>query len=270
MTKKPATTTPELKIEYVDIESITPYINNAKQHPPEQVAQIAASIKAFGMSDVIGVDEQNTVIYGHGRLLACQKLKMKTVPIVRLNHLSVAERKAFVIAHNKLTLNSGFSNELLKIELDSLKEMNFDLGLTGFTMDEIKGLELDVPSSGSGGEGGLGDTYTKKINIPIYEPKGPKPAIEELFDLSKAEQLIKEIKASSLPDAEKIFLQFAAYRHVVFNYENIAEYYAHSDKDTQTLIENSALVIIDFDKAIENGFVKLAADIAEGYLNDSK
>lgn len=136
----------ELKIEYVDIDSILPYINNAKLHPPEQIAQIAASIKHFGFCDPIAIDESNTIIEGHGRLLAAQKLKLKTVPIIRLDHMSDADKKAYILTHNKLTLNSGFNNQLLKLELDSLKEMNFDLNLTGFSIDEISDLQIEIAS----------------------------------------------------------------------------------------------------------------------------
>ena len=99
--------------------------------------------------------------------------------------------------------------------------------------------------------------YTNKIQAPIYEPKNKKPHILELVDKSKTHRLIKEIEASSLSYEEKTFLLDAARRHNVFNYEKIADYYAHSSKEMQHLMERSALVIIDFEKAIEYGYVKL-------------
>lgn len=110
--------------------------------------------------------------------------------------------------------------------------------------------------------------YSAKITAPIYEPKGIKPHILELYDLQKSRRLNLEIKNSSLSEEEKKFLMFAATRHIVFNYQNIAEYYAHSSKEMQDLMEKSALVIIDFEKAIQLGYVKLCDEIRTQYLEE--
>lgn len=110
--------------------------------------------------------------------------------------------------------------------------------------------------------------YTSKIEAPIYEPKNVKPHILELCDKSKTHRIIKEIESSKISNDEKFFLIDAARRHNVFNYEKIADYYAHSTKEMQTLMERSGLVIIDFDKAIEYGYVKLCDDIKKQYLED--
>lgn len=110
--------------------------------------------------------------------------------------------------------------------------------------------------------------YSSKIEAPIYEPKNQKPHILELCDESKARRLIREIKASMIPDEEKEFLIKEAQRHVVFNYEKIADYYAHSSPEMQYLMEKSGLVIIDFDKAIQYGYVKLCDDIRKQYLEE--
>ena len=112
------------------------------------------------------------------------------------------------------------------------------------------------------------DDYSKKIEVPKYEPKGEKPETVELFDKEKADDFIEKIKASGISKEEKAFLFMAAYRHTKFNYKNIAEYYAHANKEMQGLMEDSALVIIDFDKAIENGYVKLSEDIANQYKTE--
>ena len=110
--------------------------------------------------------------------------------------------------------------------------------------------------------------YSSKVQAPIYEPKNKKPHVLELFDNSKTKRIIREIEASSVSDEEKDFLIEAAKRHTVFNYEKIADYYAHSSQETQALFERSALVIIDFDKAIQFGFVKLCDDIKKQYLEE--
>lgn len=110
--------------------------------------------------------------------------------------------------------------------------------------------------------------YTSKIETPIYVPKNNKPHILELCDKSKTHRLIKEIDLSSLSLEEKSFLIDAARRHNVFNYEKIADYYSHSSKEMQDLMEKSALVIIDFEKAIQLSYVKLCDDIKKQYLQE--
>jgi len=110
--------------------------------------------------------------------------------------------------------------------------------------------------------------YEKKIDSPVYEPKNEKPNVYELFDNTKTNLLINEINKSDISDDEKRFLIAAAQRHTVFNYEKIADYYAHSRPEIQNLMENSALVIIDFEKAIELGYVKLCKDIQKQYLEE--
>ena len=129
-------------------------------------------------------------------------------------------------------------------------------------MKQINLFGLD--SSAQGDE----SKYTTKIEAPVYEPKNMKPHIMELYDKSKTIRLIKEIEASNLPFEEKMFLLEAAKRHTVFNYEKIADYYAHSSPEMQKLMERSALVIIDFEKAIQLGYVRLCDDIRKQYLEE--
>lgn len=117
-------------------------------------------------------------------------------------------------------------------------------------------------------DGDEGEVYTKKIVTPIYMPRNKKPYILELFDNSKTIRLINEIKNSNISKEEERFLIEAAQRHTVFNYSKIADYYAQSPKETQYLMERSALIIIDFDKAYENGYIKLAGEVAESYLDN--
>jgi hypothetical protein len=110
--------------------------------------------------------------------------------------------------------------------------------------------------------------YSTKIEAPVYEPKNRQPYLIELFDKSKSVRLIKEIEGSELPNDEKIFLIEAARRHTVFNYEKIADYYAHATPEMQHLMERSGLVIIDFQKAIQYGYVKLCDEIRSQYLTE--
>jgi len=126
-----------LKIEYKKIKELIPYCNNSRTHSDEQVLQIASSIKEFGFTNPVLIDDQGGIIAGHGRIMAAQKLKMDEVPTITLSDLSEAQKKAYIIADNKLALNSGWNDELLKIELEQLKELDFDLGLIGFSDDEL-------------------------------------------------------------------------------------------------------------------------------------
>lgn len=130
----------DLKVEYKNIKELIPYCNNSRTHSDEQVLQIASSIKEFGFTNPVLIDGQGGIIAGHGRIMAAQKLKMDEVPTITLNDLSEAQKKAYIIADNKLALNSGWDDELLKIELEQLKELDFDLGLIGFDVDELNGV----------------------------------------------------------------------------------------------------------------------------------
>jgi hypothetical protein len=110
--------------------------------------------------------------------------------------------------------------------------------------------------------------YSSKIEAPIYEPKNKKPHLMELLENTKTKQLIREISDSEVTEEEKAFLIEAAKRHNVFNYEKIADYYAHSSETIQRLMEKSALVIIDFKKAIDSGYVKLCEEIKTQYMEE--
>jgi len=141
----------KLELEYMATEDLTPYENNAKIHTPEQIEQICASIRDFGMNDPIGiVGSDNLIVEGHGRLLACERLGIKEVPVIRLDHLSEEERKAYTLAHNKLTMNTGFDMDKLNAELQEL--VNMDMADYGFIeLDEapvdIKEDNFDVEDS---------------------------------------------------------------------------------------------------------------------------
>lgn len=125
----------ELKIEYIPTSELIPYAKNAKLHPEEQVEQIKASIREFGMNDPIAIWKNNEIIEGHGRLLACQDLGLQKVPIIRLDKLTDEERRAYMLAHNQTTMNSGWDAELLDDELKALLEEDIDMSKFGFEID---------------------------------------------------------------------------------------------------------------------------------------
>lgn len=125
------------KIELTDIESLIPYARNSRTHDDSQVAQIAASIKEFGFTNPVLIDAESGIIAGHGRVLAARKLKLTEVPCIRLGHLTETQKRAYVIADNKLAMNSGWDNEMLKLEFSELTDEGFDLDLIGFSEDEL-------------------------------------------------------------------------------------------------------------------------------------
>jgi site-specific DNA-methyltransferase (adenine-specific) len=136
---------PDYKI--AKVADLVPYARNSRTHSPAQVDKIAASIKEFGFLNPIIVDGTNGIIAGHGRVLAAQKLKLESLPVIEAGHLTDAQRKAYIIADNRLALDAGWDNDLLKIELQELNEQGFDLSLTGFNLDEI-GSFLTEPTVG--------------------------------------------------------------------------------------------------------------------------
>ncbi len=131
---------PADKVEQWPIDKLIPYAKNSRTHSEEQVAQIAASIKEWGFTTAVLVDESGSIIAGHGRLMAARKLGLTSLPVMVAKDWSDAQKRAYVIADNKLAINAGWDNDLLALELGELGDLGFDLELTGFTDEEIKAL----------------------------------------------------------------------------------------------------------------------------------
>ena len=151
----------QLKVEYLNKEQLKPYANNAKLHPAEQVQQIKKSIRDFGFDDPIAIWGDNEIVEGHGRLLAVMEMDdIKTVPVIRLDHLSEEQKKAYALVHNKLTMNSGFDFDLLRMELDSIDIDMADFGFekaTEFNEDALNEMFADAPEK---------EKEPKKIQCP--------------------------------------------------------------------------------------------------------
>src|SRR3977135_2610499 len=124
-------------IERVSVQSLRPYPRNARRHSKAQIKQIAASIERFGFSNPVLVADDGEIVAGHGRVVAAKLLGIETVPAVRLSHLSEVERRAYLIADNKLALNAGWDRDLLAIELQGLVDLDFEIELTGFSLAEV-------------------------------------------------------------------------------------------------------------------------------------
>jgi ParB-like chromosome segregation protein Spo0J len=160
-----------MKIEQIVTDKLIPYANNSRTHSEAQVAQIAASIRQFGFNNPVLIDQQSTIIAGHGRVLAALKLEMEKVPCIRLSHLNESQRKAYIIADNKIALNSGWDEELLKLELEGMTDI--DQIATGFSPEELNiifnGWQSDIDVVEKDGSNLDGILSTIKIGVSQEE-----------------------------------------------------------------------------------------------------
>jgi ParB-like chromosome segregation protein Spo0J len=157
-----------MQIQLRPIEGLIPYARNSRTHSDDQVAQIAASIREFGWTNPVLVDGANGIIAGHGRVLAARKLGMAEVPCIELAHLSEAQKKAYIIADNKLALNAGWDDELLALELGELHAADFDMALLGFDAGELSAaMGLDEELDGDAPKIDEGIDYKEKFAIIV-------------------------------------------------------------------------------------------------------
>jgi hypothetical protein len=267
-------------------ETLVAFQGTLKTLPPENAAKLRREIIEMGFSapfhvwkcvseKMSGTSVTNYVLDGHQRLVVLEGMAADgyTIPPLPVAFIEAADeaeakRKLLAIASSYGHMTPRSLAEYLEeagIEFDDAVQ-RYDLPDVDFeTMRDM----LDDEGHWAGddaGEGDAGLTYTNKVEAPVYRPTGEKPPVGKLFDLTKYRTLCTVIDAAEhLGEDEKAFLKFAASRHIVFSYQDIAEYYAHAPKETQALFEQSALVIIDFGKAIENGFVRLTKAITEAY-----
>lgn len=231
------------------IGELKPYENNPR-HNDMAVDAVAASIQQFGFKNPVIIDKDGVIVAGHTRYKAAKKLGITDIPCISADDLSDEQIKAFRLADNKTAELAEWDEDLLGKEMQGI--INIDMSQFGFSVGED---EL--------GEEMQDDKYTLKVKIPQYEITGECPEISDMLDSSKADELIQEVEAADIPEEVRGFLIQAARRHNVFNYRNIAEYYAHAEPEVQKLFEKSALVIIDVNDAIANGYVQLATDITD-------
>jgi hypothetical protein len=235
----------------LEINKLKPNKANPRIIKDKKFKKLIKSIKEFPeMLDLrpIVVDEDMTILGGNMRYKACIDAGLKEVPVTIAKGLTDAQKQEFIVKDNV-----GFGEwewDMLANEWDSVQLAEWGLDVWENQDDVIEEEE---------------ETYTRKIVAPTYEPKNKKPELEDLFNTDKADELIHKIKQAKLSEEETLFLSHCALRHTVYDYSKIADFYAHSSKEIQKLMEDSALVIIDFDKAIENGYVKLTKEIASAY-----
>lgn len=241
---------------------------NYRIHGDKNKRLIQKSLVDCGAGRSILIDKEDCIIAGNGVYEQAQELGLKVriiesdgTELIAIKRTDLktedARRKALALADNYTNDTSVFDMEAV---MDDFTPDELDLW--EFSID-VSSLDIGIESENK--ETSNNNIYTNKITTPEYLPKNEKPAISDLFNLEKFNELVSKIEISNINSEDKKFLIYAASRHIVFNYEKIADYYAHSDKDVQELMEDSALVIIDFDSAMAKGFVKLSQVIDEQY-----
>ena len=240
----------EDKLKMVGAEKIKPYENNPRINDGA-VESVANSIREFGFKVPIIVDKDFVIIAGHTQLKAAQRLGLKEVPVVIADDLSEEKVKAFRLADNKVEELAEWDMEKLDAELEGIL---MDMGQFGFELDS---------------EGDLDNPYTDKTGTIQYEPTGEEVEIEDLTVEDKTKELLEKIENSNVAPDEKEFLRKAAYRHRAFDYHKIAEYYAQASLEMQELMEDSALVILDYDDAIAKGYARLKGEIDDMWEEDN-
>lgn len=243
-----------------------------KRRTKPQVQNLKDKIIQYGFSFPFFVwtapDGSFWTIDGHGRLQALNELKAEgyEVPLLPYDLIEAKDRKE--AKEKLLIMNSRFGaitneglynfafNDNIQINIPEMKLDYPDITMKVFVNEYYRN------------NNGNNNIYTPKIKTPIYEPTGESPELSELFDTTKTDELINSINAANIPEDVKGFLILAAQRHLKFNYQNIAEYYCNATKEIQELFEKSALVIIDFDSAIENGYVELSKELMSIYEKD--
>ena len=232
------------------LSDLQPWERNPRQINEKQAERLKESFEDFGQVETIAIGPESEVYNGHQRLNVLMAQHGGDYEIeCRQSDRALSEKE-----REKLTvfLHKGAAGEWDWDILANEFEMD-DLLDWGFDEDELGIFDL------------IDDKYTKNINAPIYEPSDWKPGIEELYNRVRSQELIEKIERSEIEEDIKKFLVAAALRHTVFNYKLIADYYSHASREVQELMEDSGLVIIDFHKAIELGYVRLSKKVAEEY-----
>jgi hypothetical protein len=232
-------------------------LRHADYNPRKQLREgdpeyekIRRSIGHFGYVDPIIINKDNTIIGGHQRATVLKDMGFTEIDCVVVD-LNKEDEKALNVALNKIS--GEWDMELLKELVLDLGDANFDVSLTGFDLADF--MDDEDPDE---------EKYTKEVKTPQYEITGEQPDLSELVNDQKYWELLAEInQAQNVSEAEKEFLRKAASRHLVFNFKNIAEFYAHANADLQLLMEKSALVIIDYNNAIEWGYISLRDDLMQ-------
>ncbi len=266
---------PELSIAYRSVKELIPYVRNSRTHSDEQVIQIASSIKEFGFTNPILIDDQLGIIAGHGRLLAAKKLNISDVPTITLSNLSEAQKKAYVIADNKLALNAGWDIEMLQIEIEELKELDFNLDLLGFNEKELEDIFPEKETEGLTDEDAVPETpdepVTKLGDVWILEnhrlmcgDSTSIDAVDRLMAGQKADMVFtdppynidyqgvkdkrEKIKNDKMPDSDFVDFLSESLLGCEIMYVCCSWHYAHLFREAMVRIARQPKAMIVWDK----------------------
>lgn len=243
----------------VHISEIKENPDNPRLIRDDKFKSLVKSVKEFPeMLELrpIVVNSEWIILWGNMRYKACKEAWINEVPIIVADNLTKEQEREFLIKDN--VSGGEWDYDMLANEWSDVDLVDWWLDpIPSFTSFEDETTEWEKENP-----------YTKKIEAPIYEPSEEKPEMSLVVNTEKYEQLISEIEKSNVSPIEKEFLKLAATRHIVFNYKYTADMYAHSSKEMQELMGKSALVIIDFNKAIEYGYVNISKEILDNYLEE--
>lgn len=258
----------DYEVQYRSIEDLTPHPDNYKTHPEEQIEEIRRSIREFGIYKNIVATTDDTILAGHGVVEAAGREGYEQIPV----YVIPAERddplaKKIIAADNELSKMAVEDEDALADLLTSVYESeSVDLGGSGFEIDDLDELFDNIgqpPDIEGDGDEGEQQRYLDKVETPTYEPTGDQPDVDSLYEAGRVRQIFDLIEDADLPEEVERFLRVSAYRHVKLDFERIADYYAHAPPEVQAIMEKSALVILDLDDAIEEGYIELTKEVRE-------
>jgi hypothetical protein len=239
---------------------------NARKRTDRSAMLIAESLKRYGAARSIVIDEENRILAGNGTIEGAKAAGIKNVRIidadgdeliaVRRAGLTEDEKVGLALADNRTSDLSEWDGAMLH---QLSEEHDVSTWFDKSELNELIGIEEELDEN---------SPYTNKTIAPIYDPSGTQHKPEHLYDATKTNQLLADIETADIPSDVRAFLTSAAHRHTAFNYSKIADFYATASKEVQELFEQSALVIIDFEQAIENGFVRLDKHVEEAFKKD--
>jgi ParB-like chromosome segregation protein Spo0J len=248
----------KVEIKSVPISNLVFDPNNARKHSSKNLKAIANSLEKFGQRKPVVV-HNGVIIAGNGTVEAARMLDWTEITITEVPaNWDIDTAKAFAIADNRTAELAEWDTPVLVEQLLEMENDGWDLKDFGFDDGIMESLQKDIDDAA-----GLQQTYSNKMNIPQYEVVGEEPPLTELFNSSKSDNLKQQVLDAKLPNDLKEFLLMAANRHVVFDYQKIAEFYPHQPAEIQQLMEESALVLIDAEDAIRNGYANFLTTIEQ-------
>ena len=260
------------KMEMVEISKLVPYVNNARTHSPEQIIKLRSSLREFGFINPVIIDSKFNIIAGHGRVMAAKEEKMKEVPCVLVDYLTEAQKKAYIIADNKMALDAGWDEELLRVEIEELEDLDFDLGLTGFDESELADLFGDNKTAGVEDDDfdlsdalekaafvEKGDVWTVGRHTLMCGDATSKEDVDKLMDGKKANLVITDPpygvsfkSASGLTIQNDSMKDDKFYNFLLISFQNMAE---HLEKGGAAYVFHADTEGLNFRKAfVDAGF----------------